>query len=81
MKKKEVEKKLWTLAEVMQKIYLEYLDSLKEEGNEIGKDEGYLSITIWRDSVSIVSTHDRKELKKANQINMWKSKENPLWTD
>jgi hypothetical protein len=74
MKKKEVEKKLWAFAEEARKIYLEYLDSLKEEGNEIGKDEGYLSITIWRGSVSIVSTLDRKELIKANQINMWKSK-------
>lgn len=74
MAKKEVEKKLWSLAEKARKIYLEYLDSLKEEDNEIGKDEGYLSITIWRGSVSIVSTLDRKELKKANQINMWKSK-------
>ena len=74
MKKKEVEKKLWALAEEVRKIYLEYLDSLGEEGNEIGKDEGYLSITIWRSSINVVSTHAREELKKANQINLWKHK-------
>ena len=50
MDKKEVEKKLKSLAKKAQKIYLEYLDSL-EEDNEIGKEEGYLDITIWRSSI------------------------------
>ena len=78
MEKKEVEKKLLTLAKVMQKIYLEYLGSLKGKANEIGKQEGYLSVTIWRDSVRVVSTRSKEELSKRNQINLWEHKENPL---
>lgn len=72
--KKEVENKLYSLAEKLHKTYMEYLDSLQEEGNEIGKKEGYLSVTIWRESISIVSTNARTELRKANQIDMWKHK-------
>lgn len=68
MAKKEVEKKLKSLAKKMQKTYLEYLDSLEEEGNEIGKEEGYLSVAIFRDSIHIDSTVDNKELKEENQI-------------
>ncbi len=71
MTKKEVEKKLKSLAKKAQKIYLEYLDSLGEEGNEIGKEEGYLSITIWRNSINVVSTRDKSELKRKNQIRFW----------
>lgn len=75
MKKKEVEKKLKALAKKMQKTYLEYLDSLEEEGNEIGKEEGYLSMAIFRDSVNINSTIEETELKEENQIGMfWQSK-------
>lgn len=74
MDKKEVEKKLKALAKKMRKTYLEYLDSLEEEGNEIGKEEGYLSVTIFRDSISIDSTHDKSELKKENQIMFWEGK-------
>lgn len=74
MDKKEVEKKLQTLAREMQKTYLEYLDSLEEEGNEIGKEEGYLSVAIFRDSISIVATNDETELREENQINFWESK-------
>ena len=68
MDKKEVEKKLKSLAKKMQKTYMEYLDSLEEEGNEIGKEEGYLSIAIFRESLHVDSTHDEKELKEENQI-------------
>lgn len=71
MDKEEVEEKLWALAEEVQKTYLEYLDSLEEEGNEIGKEEGYLCIAIFRDSISVDSTHDEKELKKENQIDLF----------
>lgn len=75
MKKKEVEKKLKALAKKMQKTYLEYLDSLEEEGNEIGKEEGYLSMAIFRDCVNIDSTIEETELKEENQIGMfWQSK-------
>ena len=72
--KKEVENKLYSLAEELHKTYMEYLDSLQEKGNEIGKKEGYLSVTIWREAISIVSTNARTELRKANQVNMWKRK-------
>lgn len=68
MDKKDVEKKLKSLVKKMQKTYLEYLDSLEEEGNEIGKEEGYLSVAIFRDSIHLDSTHDEEELKKENQI-------------
>jgi hypothetical protein len=71
MKKKEVEKKLKALAKKMQKTYLEYLDSLEEEGNEIGKEEGYLSMAIFRDSVNINSTVEETEMKEENQIGMF----------
>lgn len=71
MKKKEVEKKLKALAKKVQKTYLEYLDSLEEEGNEIGKEEGYLSMAIFRDSVNINSTVEETELKEENQIGMF----------
>ena len=74
MDKKEVEEKLWALAKEMQKTYLNYLDSLEEEGNEIGKEEGYLSIAIFSNSVSVNSTLDEAELKEENQINLWGSK-------
>jgi hypothetical protein len=73
MRKTEVEKKLKSLAKKMQKTFLEYLDSLGEEGNEIGKKEGYLSVTIWRESIDIVTTHSKLELKKENQISLWES--------
>ena len=73
MDKKEVEKKLKSLAKKAQKTYLKYLDSLEEEGNEIGKEEGYLSIAIFRDSIHIDSTCDETELKKENQIRWFHS--------
>ena len=47
---------------------------MEEEGNEIGKEEGYLNIAIFRDSVGIDSTHDEEELKKENQIELWECK-------
>lgn len=71
MDKKEVEKKLKALAEEIHKTYLEYLDSLEEEGNEIGKEEGYLDIAIFRDSVNINSSVEDTELKEENQIGMF----------
>lgn len=74
MDKKEVEKKLKALARKVQKTYLEYLDSLEEEGNEIGKEEGYLSVAIFRGSISIVATNDETELREENQINIWEGK-------
>lgn len=74
MDKKEVEKKLKALARKMQKTYLEYLDSLEEESNKIGKEEGYLSVAIFRDSLHIDSTTEDSELEKENQISFWESK-------
>lgn len=73
MAKEEVEKKLKSLAKKMQRTYLEYLDSLEEEGNRIGKEEGYLSVAIFRDSILIYSTVDKTELKKENQIRWFHS--------
>lgn len=73
MNKAEAKKQLKSLAKKMRKTFLEYLDSLEEEGNEIGKREGYLSVTIWRDSIDIVTTHSKSELKKENQISLWES--------
>jgi hypothetical protein len=70
--KEEVEKKLRRLARKMKKIYLEYLDSLEEEGNKIGKEEGYFSVAIFRDTISFNSTPDDTELKEENQISWWK---------
>ena len=66
--KEEVEKKLIRLARKMKKIYLEYLDSLEEEGNEAGKKEGYLAMAIFRESIHFNSTREDTELKEENQI-------------
>jgi hypothetical protein len=74
MDKKETEKKLKALTKEMQKTFLEYLDSLEEESNKIGKEEGYLSIAIFRDSISITSTTDETELKEENQISFWEGR-------
>lgn len=68
MNRAEIEEKLINLTGEIKKTYLEYLDSLEEEGNEIGKEEGYLSIAIFRDSILIDSTHDKTELMEENQI-------------
>ena len=68
MNKEKTEKKLKSLVRKIQKTYLEYLDSLEDEGNEIGKKEGYLIVATFRDSLHIDSTTDEKELKKENQI-------------
>lgn len=69
--KEEVRKKLIKLARKMKNIYLEYLDSLDEEGNEIGKEEGYFAVAIFRDTIHINSTTDDTELKEENQISWW----------
>ena len=71
MDKKKAEKKLKALAKKMQSTYLEYLDSLEEEGNKIGKEEGYINIAIFRDSVNINTTRVDTELKAENQIDMF----------
>lgn len=68
MNKAEVKEKLINLTREIKEAYLEYMDSLEEEGNEIGKEEGYLSIAIFRDSMLIDSSHDELELKEENQI-------------
>lgn len=74
MDKAEVEKKLIRFTRRMKKIYLKYLDSLEEEGNKIGKREGYLSIAIFRDGIHMNSTTDDMELKEENQISWWTDK-------
>lgn len=71
MNKKKAEKKLKALAKKMQSTYLEYLDSLEEEGNKIGKEEGYINIAIFRDSVNINTTRVDTELKAENQIDLF----------
>lgn len=71
MNKTKVEKKLKALIRKVQKTYLKYLDSLEEEGNEDGKARGYLSVAIFRDSVSFNSTVNEKELKAENQIDLF----------
>lgn len=71
MNKEKTEKKLKSLAKKMQKAYLKYLDSLEDEGNEIGKAEGYLSLSIFRDSLHINTTIEKTELKKEYQIRIF----------
>ena len=79
MEKKDVEKKLMTLAKKMRSIYLAYLDTLDEEGNKEGKEGGYLSIAIFRESVHINSSVEDSELRAENQINLFCDyEENPL---
>ena len=75
MTRAETIKKLKELAEEMRKTYLEYVDSLEDEGNEIGKEEGYLDVAIWRDAINITTTIDSAELKEEHQISIYLDKE------
>ena len=65
---KKTEKKLKKLARDLYRVWLNYIDSLPEEGNEVGKEEAYFTIAIFRDSMCINSTHDEDELKPENQV-------------
>jgi hypothetical protein len=79
MEKKDIEKKLMSLAKKMRNIYLAYLDTLDEEDNEVGKEEGYLSVAIFRGSVHVNSSVEDSELRPENQINLYCDyEENPL---
>lgn len=75
MTRAETITKLKELAEEMRKTYLEYVDSLEAEGNEIGKEEGYLDVAIWRDVINITTTVDSAELKEEHQISIYLDKE------
>ena len=75
MTKTETTEKLKKLAGKMRKTYLEYVDSLEDDGNEIGKEEGYLEVAIWRDSIHITTTVDSAELKEEHQISIFLDKE------
>ena len=65
----KTERKLRKLAIDLYWVWLDYIDSLPEKGNEMGKKEAYLDIAIFRDAISIDSTHDKDELKPRHQIN------------
>lgn len=64
---KKTERKLKKLARDLYWAWLDYIDSLPEEGNKQGKAEAYLNITIFRNYVSVDSSHT-DELKLENQI-------------
>lgn len=63
----KTERKIKKLARGLYRVWLNYVDSLPEEGNKQGKAEAYLNVTIFRNYVSVDSTHT-VELKFKNQI-------------
>ena len=72
MNKTKVTKKLERKIKAIRKLWIKYLDSLPSEGNEDGKELGYLSVSIWRDSYDVSSTVDNAKLKTENQVNFFK---------
>ena len=72
MNKTKVTKKLERKVKQMRKVWIKYLDSIPSEGNEDGKEQGYLSISVWRDSYDVSSTVDNNKLKAENQISFFK---------
>lgn len=72
MTKTKVTKKLERKVKAIHKLWIKYLDSLPSEGNREGKEKGYLSVSIWRDSYDVSSTMDDNKLKEENQVNFFK---------
>ena len=72
MNKTKVTKKLERKVKAIHKLWIKYLDSIPSEGNEEGKEQGYLSISVWRDSYDGSSTVDNNKLKAENQISFFK---------
>lgn len=72
MNKTKVTKKLERKVKQMRKVWIKYLDSIPSEGNEDGKEQGYLSISVWRDSYDVSSTVDNNKLKAENQVSFFK---------
>ena len=71
MNKTKVTKKLERKVKAIRRLWIKYLDSLPSEGNEKGKEKGYLSISVWRDSYDVSSTIDNTKLKGENQVNFF----------
>lgn len=72
MTKTKVTKKLERKVKAIHKLWIKYLDSLPSEGNREGKEKGYLSIAVWRDSYDVSSTLYVTKLKEENQVNFFK---------
>ena len=70
MTKAKVEKKLVRRIKAIRKIWLKYLDSLDDKGNEVEKENGYLNICIFRECTWFNSYVDRKEFKEENQVDI-----------
>ena len=70
MTKAKVERKLTRRIKAIRKIWLKYLDSLDDDGNEIEKENGYLSICIFREHTWFNSYVTEKECKKENQVDI-----------
>lgn len=75
MDKAKFEKRLQKTLEKIRKDWLSYLDSLPDEGNEKGKEDAYLTMTVYRNHLSYGSTLNEFSLKKENQVGKFKSGE------
>lgn len=72
MTKSKVTKKLERKVKAIHKLWIKYLDSLPSEENREGKEKGYLSVSVWRDSYDVSSTVDNNKLKAENQVSFFK---------
>ena len=70
MNKKRTEKILTRRIKAIRKIWLKYVDSLPEKGNEEVKRSGYLTIAIFRTSLWFNSCVDRTKIKKEDSVDV-----------
>ena len=71
-KKKSTERKLKRIMIKAHKVWMDYMDSIPEEGNKDGKDRAYLSLCLFRTSAMFDSTHEKDELSPEYQVSMSK---------
>ena len=69
-KKEKTEKKITFLLKLIRKIWLKYVDSLDEKGNEIVKEEGYLSLTVFRRDMWFNSYVEESKMREEDNIDI-----------
>ena len=70
MTKARAEKRILFLYMLIRKTWFKYLDSLDNEGNEKAKQEGYLSLAIFRANGWFNSYNKEEDMKKENQVHI-----------
>lgn len=71
-KKKSTERKLERIMIRAHKVWMDYMDSIPEEGNTQGKKRAYLSLCLFRSSIMFNSTNEKSELSPEHQVSMYK---------